>query len=351
MQISGPPRPKGTPKDSPPVDEETTAVQALPAPAEPDFDVTVAEPPSDDLLETRELPVVDAAPDEPEDPNKAYLAPQVLPTPAVPDQTDAQRIVLNLPDQSAVLPPSPQDVDRARRRAPTVKIPRGTLAAQGAGPVEPAAALPPAPPPAPRPPPAAAATVATVSSSSRSALADDPKPLLSLPNEPRIEAPPTARHVSAPPPARRSKLPWIALAALCLGAGGFALLTLTKEEGREAASREPAKQTAGQGVSPTSQPKPEPSPLAERPAPAPEPAKTTEPETTATAAASVAAPAPTPTPEPVAVQTPPSPPVKNPAPAAPPTYKPPPAAAPPAATQKGPAKPPSPKGDYTPPTI
>lgn len=343
MTTSGPPRPKGTPKDEPPVvDEETTAVQALPVARDGDWDVTIAEPPSDDLLATRELPVAEAAVEEPEDPNKAYFAPQVLPTPAVPDHADAQRIVLNLPDQSAVLPPSPQDVDRARRRAPTVKVPRGTLAARAGAPVEPVGALPPAPPPAPP-------KAMTTPSSPKSAQVDDPKPLLSLPSEPRAEAPPTALHVSAPPPPRPSRLPWIALAALGLGAGAFALLTLDKEDRREASGGQPATQATPGAPSPEPRPA---APPAEKPTAIPSPVAAAEP-TPAASAIETAAPAPTP--EPVAAQAPAAParplPVTSPAgPQPPPNYKPPASPPLPATTQKSPAKPPSSK-DYTPPTI
>lgn len=367
MTNPGPPRPKGKTKEPvPEVDEETTTVQAAPA-EPPELEVTIADPASDDLLKTNELPAIGSA-EEPEDPNKAYLAPQVLPTPAVPDQDDAQRIVLNLPDKSAVLPPSPADVDRARRRAPTVKIPRATLAARTAAaeakapaanaPVEPAVALPPAPPPAPKPPAPTAPKSSSASPTTGAAASRDSKPLLSLPTEPRAEAPPTALHVSSPPPARRSRLPWVALAALCIGAGAFAMLTLKKEERRESAARETpqaagpgATQSPGRSPAPV-QPAAQPSPLAETTAAAPEPATTQAEPASSQAAASVTS-LPPATAQPLAAQTTTrSPSVAQPPAPAPTPYKPPtPPTGPAAGGAKPPSKPPAKGGEYTPPTI
>jgi hypothetical protein len=324
-----------------------------------DLEVTVADP-VNDLLATTEMPTVregfaapeeQAAEEEEPDPNKAYFAPQAIPTPAVPDNDDSRRIVLNLPDQAAVLPPSPQDVDRARRRAPTVKIPRATLAARGALPgaapapgAAPEVALPPPPPPAPRAP-----VLATPAEDPPEAM--PPSPPLSLPV--RAEPPPTARHVSEPPQRTRSRMPLVALAALCIGGGVFAVFSLG------GGSREATKVSDASG--PPTKPASEKAPAAAPPATTtPEkPAIVTPPEETAAPPITLSADPPPPaTQTTMAGATPPKPapptvagsPPTPPRPAAPASF---PAA--PAATPRPPAaappKPPSKPGDYTPPTI
>jgi hypothetical protein len=108
------------------------ATEVLPLPRAPNKTIEMRAPPT----------FHEPAPREDEDgPERKYLAPRVLAVQPVPDQRpEAEKIVINVRGPAAhvaaVAPiePSPEakgDADRARRRAPTVRIARGTLAAQG----------------------------------------------------------------------------------------------------------------------------------------------------------------------------------------------------------------------------
>ncbi len=87
---------------------------------------------------TIEMRVAPALKDE-EGPDRTYFAPRAIPTQAVPDQgPEDNKIVINVktPAPSEALDAKADDqpridAERARRRAPTVRIERGTLKAQG----------------------------------------------------------------------------------------------------------------------------------------------------------------------------------------------------------------------------
>lgn len=104
--------------------EEPTEVLAFPRGAQKTIEMRLPEP----------EPVLQ---DE-EGPERTYLAPRSIPTQAVPDQgPEDDKIVINVKtpapaEVAEVAPDQPKiDAERARRRAPTVRIERGTLKAQG----------------------------------------------------------------------------------------------------------------------------------------------------------------------------------------------------------------------------
>jgi len=190
----------------------------------------------------RPPPVEDPADDA--NPDKAYVAPRTVPRAAMPDaaEPDSPKIVLNLPE--APVPADTRQVAaaRARRRAPTVKLARGTLAAQAAAnAAEESDAdredeLPLAPTLLEIPIDtaemdrlAAAEGLGPVASSGHveavAPIADAPQ-RSSLPRlgSPRLgEAPATALHVADASGAERSRLPWIVGGVLLLGAAAAAV--------------------------------------------------------------------------------------------------------------------------------
>jgi hypothetical protein len=114
------------------------ATEVLPLPRAPNKTIEMRAPPTFD----------EPPPAEDEDgPLRKYLAPRVLAVQPVPDQRPEDlKIVINVrtpaPSEAPVATPAPSptaepspdaklDAERARRRAPTVRIARGTLAAQG----------------------------------------------------------------------------------------------------------------------------------------------------------------------------------------------------------------------------
>jgi hypothetical protein len=115
------------------------ATEVLPLPRAPNKTIEMRAPPTFD----------EPPPPEDEDgPLRKYLAPRVLAVQPVPEQgPEDHKIVINVrtpppADAAAVEAPASSaaaevtldakmDADRARRRAPTVRIARGTLAAQG----------------------------------------------------------------------------------------------------------------------------------------------------------------------------------------------------------------------------
>ncbi len=109
--------------------EEPTEVLAVPRAPQKTIEMRLPEP---------------ALKDE-EGPDRTYLAPRSIPTQAVPDQgPEDNKIVINVKtpapsDVESRAPDQPKlDAERARRRAPTVRIERGTLKAQGLLPAQPA---------------------------------------------------------------------------------------------------------------------------------------------------------------------------------------------------------------------
>jgi hypothetical protein len=115
------------------------ATEILPMPRAPNKTIEMRAPPAFD----------EPPPQEDEDgPLRKYLAPRVLAVQPVPEQRpEDHKIVINVrtptPTRAAPVeapgavsaaeaaPDAKLDADRARRRAPTVRIARGTLAAQG----------------------------------------------------------------------------------------------------------------------------------------------------------------------------------------------------------------------------
>lgn len=120
------------------------ATEVLPLPRAPNKTIEMRAPPTFD----------EPPPPEDEDgPLRKYLAPRVLAVQPVPEQRpEDHKIVINVrtPPPAEALPvvagastspaevtPNPRmDAERARRRAPTVRIARGTLAGQGMFPNE-----------------------------------------------------------------------------------------------------------------------------------------------------------------------------------------------------------------------
>jgi hypothetical protein len=313
MEKPGPPRPKASPKQasngasgsqakslaksSQPEAEAEAAQEGARSIADERTEVTPLEIPDanvDDLLAT-------TGDDAERDPNKAYVAPRVIPAAPVPEAEEGRRVVLNLPDKAAVLPPSAADVDRARRRAPTVKVARGTLAARAEDEKQ-SASVPTGTPP-----------VAT-----RRLAPDQPGergPPLSLPapetppdppfasvaaQATQREPPATALHVSEPAPRPRSRLPLVAVLTMSI-AGGAAALFALKTSSPD--SVPPANAPAFTGASARAAAEPEPT--------APPPARTVA-QTPAGPASTGAAASPEPTgepaPPPPTTTTPPTPP-------------------------------------------
>lgn len=97
--------------------EEPTELMAVPRAPQKTIEMRV-EPPLEDE----------------DGPLRKYLAPRLLPTQTVPEVAPAgDKIVINVkPAAEGAAAAEPKlDAERARRRAPTVRIERGTLAAQG----------------------------------------------------------------------------------------------------------------------------------------------------------------------------------------------------------------------------
>ena len=97
--------------------EEPTELMAVPRAPQKTIEMRVEPPPEDE-----------------DGPLRKYLAPRLLPTQTVPEAAPAgDKIVINVkPVAEGAAAAEPKlDAERARRRAPTVRIERGTLAAQG----------------------------------------------------------------------------------------------------------------------------------------------------------------------------------------------------------------------------
>ncbi|HTJ81217.1 MAG TPA: hypothetical protein VL400_05815, partial [Polyangiaceae bacterium] len=196
-------------------------------------------------------PATDPADEQSAD--KAYVAPRTVPQAALPaSDADAPKIVLNLPENKGPADSRQVAAARARRRAPTVKLARGTLAARAGAPpdeddddgaedlapeptlleipIDTAAmeALAPdlagarAAKPPPRPPGSAITPVEPI--------ADAPgRSNLPRLGPPRVGEPPaTALHVSEAPPSERSKAPWVIGGLLLLGAAAVGAFVVTR---------------------------------------------------------------------------------------------------------------------------
>lgn len=232
---------------------------------------------------------------EPENKDKQYVAPTSIPVGRVPDrELEGAKVVLNIPEPSkdVSLRGSGVAEQRARRRAPTVKIARGALGAEGgphriegqAG--EALGALEPHPIPVGAGGRSAKSDELTTPDHAAIRIpidvtVDDPELLRELgvdvpaaspsgsrgritPAKPisaspppmsAVETPPPFTHVrttSAPPrasrpneplaqsipvaaaaPRERSRLPWVALALLTLGGIGAAIFVVTNRPGAE----------------------------------------------------------------------------------------------------------------------
>lgn len=236
MPTSGPTKPTGAHTFD---GEEPTEVMIVPRP-----DASVAAEP------------------EPENKDKQYVAPCAIPVAAVPDkEIEGAKIVLNIPD-AAQRGPRGRGVaeERARRRAPTVKITRGQIeAAMPLGAVEP---LTPEPLPPGVPHRSARTDELTVPDQAAIRIPidvtlDDPGLLselqraasprvaqaeLIVPVKPISQSPPTHHASSRPhePPAtsmpvgfmpartERSRAPWLVLGVLALGGGVAAAFFVTQ---------------------------------------------------------------------------------------------------------------------------
>ncbi len=265
--------------ERPPMSTPGEPPAPAPARSQPGAKAAPAAPPAAPAAVAK--PVV-AEEDDAESKDRAYVAPRAIPRAAVPEAPAAQpRIVLNV---EVVAPPARAEEDKAReqrrRRAPTVKIERGTLAARSEAD---AIATLPEGIPAPLPPPAFAAL--------------EPRPAIPAdPVEPSLDV---DVELDAPP-RRASRGPWI-VAGLALAAAlgalalflGPRLVSGPAPEAREGALEKPPAGDAKPIETSIAEAAPAPPPSA-TPEPVEQPAN--EPEPSASAEAAVQAPSELPTP-------------------------------------------------------